>query len=278
MARKRLTEIMPFLIPIRIWQRNLFYKIGMFLDSNTYSKHTGELLPYEVCNSKTLMINKESGHDIIYQKNKVHNLKITSKTMNYIYIYPDETFSFYYLSKNSKKYGKYKDGLVLVNGKIVPRSGGGVCHLSNLLYYLFLQTPLTIVERHGHKSKSFPNPDKDSLDGVDSTISDGWLDLKVRNDTEQIFQIVIDFDDDYMYAKILSNKKIDTVVAIKNKNLKYFKKDNKIFESVEVIKEIKDKKTKRIINTRKLYDEVIEIEYELPKNVVIKEIKENEKN
>ena len=272
MARKRLTQIMPFLIPIRIWQRNLFYRIGMYFDSNTYSKQTGNLLPYEVCNSKTLMINEESGHDIIYQKNKVDNLKITSKTMNYIYIYPNETFSFCYLARNSKKYGKYKEGLVLVDGKIVPRVGGGICHLSNLLYYTFLKSPLTIVERHGHKIKSFPNPDKDSLDGVDATISSGWLDLKVRNDTNQIFQIVIDFDDDYMYAKILSNVECDTISEIKNGTSKYIRKNGKIFESVEVIKEIKDKKTNQITNTIKLYDEVVEIDYELPKDIIIEEM------
>ena len=272
MARKRLTQIMPFLIPIRIWQRNLFYRISMYFDSNTYSKQTGNLLPYEVCNSKTLMINEESGHDIIYQKNKVDNLKITSKTMNHIYIYPNETFSFCYLARNSKKYGKYKEGLVLVDGKIVPRVGGGICHLSNLLYYTFLKSPLTIVERYGHKIKSFPNPDKDSLDGVDATISSGWLDLKVRNDTNQIFQIVIGFDDDYMYAKILSNVECDTISEIKNGTSKYIRKNGKIFESVEVIKEIKDKKTNQITNTIKLYDEVVEINYELSKDIIIEEM------
>lgn len=272
MARKRLTQIMPFLTPIRIWQRNLFYQISMFFDKNTYSKSVGELLPYEVCNSKTLMINNDSGHDIIYQKNKVDNLKIISKTMNNIYIYPNETFSFCYLSKNSKKYGKYKEGLVLVDGKIVPRVGGGICHLSNLLYYTFLKTPLTIVERHGHKIKSFPNPDKDSLDGVDATINSGWLDLKVRNDTDQIYQIVIDFDDDYMYVKILSNVETDTISKIKNSDFKYIRKNGKIFESVSVIKENIDKKTNKIIDTKKLYDEIVELNYELPKDTFIEEM------
>lgn len=272
MTRKRITQIMPFLIPIRIWQRNLFYRIGMFFDSNTYSKKIGELLPYEICNSKTLMINEESGHDIIYQKNKVHNLKITSKTMNNIYIYPNETFSFCYLARNSKKYGKYKKGLILVDGKIVPRVGGGICHLSNLLYFTFLKSPLTIVERHGHKIKSFPNPDKDSLDGIDATISSGWLDLKVRNDTNQIFQIVISFDEDYMYAKILSDIKSKEVVEIKNGKPKYIKKDSKLFESVGVIKEIRDKETNKIINTKKLYDEVVEIDYEISKDIIVEEM------
>lgn len=113
MARKRLTQLFPFLLPLRVWQRNLFYQIGMRFDGNKYSKNIGENLKYEICKSKTLMINENSGHDIIYQKNKVENLKIANQTMNHILIYPNETFSFYYLVRNSRKYGSYKDGLIL---------------------------------------------------------------------------------------------------------------------------------------------------------------------
>lgn len=272
MARKRLTQIMPFLIPIRSWQRNLFYQIGMYFDKNIYAKQFGNNLPYEVSSAKTVMINEESGQDIIYQKNKVHNLKIISQTMNKVYIYPHETFSFYYLSRNSKKYGKYKEGLILINNKIVPRIGGGICHLSNLLYYVFLMTPLTVVERHGHKVKSFPNPDKNSLDGVDATISRGWLDLKVRNDTENIYQIVIDFDDEHMYAKILSDVKPDTKAVIQNENFKYIRKNDKIFESVEVVKEIREIDTNELLEKKKLYDEIVEVNYELPKNIKIEDV------
>ncbi len=272
MPRKRITQIFPFLLPLRVWQRNLFYQISMFLDKNKYSKTTHEPLEFEVCNSKTMMINKNSGQDIIYQTNKVDNLKIASKTINKIIIKPGETFSFYYLTKKSKKYGSYKEGLVLKNGIIVPEKGGGICHLSNLLYYLFLMSPLTIVERHGHKIKSFPNPDKDSLDGIDATINSGWLDLKVRNDTNNIYQIIINFDDEYMYGKILSNKEFDKKYKITNENFKYIKKDNKVFESISVVRLIYNKKTNKLIKKEKLYDEIVEVGYKLPKNIKIEEM------
>lgn len=272
MTRKRLTQIFPFLLPIRLWQRNLFYRIGMYLDGNKYSKTKGDSLPFEVCKEKTLMINENSGYDIIYQKNKVHNLKILSKTMNRILIYPHETFSFCYLSRNAKKYGKYKDGLILIDNNIVTRRGGGICHLSNLLYYLFLMSPLTIVERHGHKVKSLPNPDKDTKEGIDATINEGWLDLRVRNDTDNIYQIVIGFDDIYMYGSILSNNELKIEYSIENENFKYIKNKDKIYESVSVIKITKDKNTKEIIGKEKLYDEVVEVKYPIPKDTYIKEM------
>lgn len=272
MARKRVTQIFPFLIPIRTWQRNVCYQMKMHFDRNTYAKESGDFLPYTVVNEKTRMINEESGYDIIYQKNKVDNLKIISKTMNHIYIRPKETFSFCYLARHSKKYGKYKEGLILIDGKIVARKGGGICHLSNTLYYAFLKTPLTIVERHSHKKKSLPSPDKDSLEGVDATISSGWLDLKVRNDTTNTYQIRITFDEEYMYVSILSQEEIKEEADISNANFKYIQKNGKIFESVEVIRTIKDKETKKELKQEKLYDEVVEVDYPLPQNIEIRRL------
>lgn len=273
MARKRVTQLFPFLAPIRVWQKDFFYRIKMHFDGNRYAKKKGDSLENEVCNLKTLMINENSGHDIIYQMNKVDNLKIISQTMDHVLIYPGETFSFCYLAQNSKKYGTYKEGLILVNNKIVAQKGGGICHLSNLLYELFLMSPLTIVERHGHKVKSFPNPDKNSLEGVDATINSGWLDLKVKNDTDQIYQIVISFDDQYMYGKILSNKEVSVRAILKNEDFKYLKENDKIYESISVIKVLYDKKTGREVEKRKLYDEVVEVNYELPEGIKIEEKK-----
>lgn len=271
MKRKRLTQIFPFLLPIRVWQRKLFYNIGMKFDKNTYSNKFGDLLKYEICNTKTSMINKNSGQDIIYQKNKVDNLKIASKTMNHILIYPGETFSFCYLIKNAKKYGKYKDGLILIDGKIVAKKGGGLCHLSNMLHYLFLMSPLTVIERHGHKMKSFPDPDKTAKQGIDSTISSGWLDLKVKNETNNIYQIDIYFDEEYMYGKILSNKESDVAYVISNENLRYVRQNNKIYEIVDIVRAEIDKNTNMQIKKEKLYSEKVEITYELSKDIKIEE-------
>lgn len=274
MKRKRITEIFPFLVPLRIWQRNVVVNTKMALDKNHYAHKKGEYLPYEIANNKTWMINEQSGHDIIYQQNKVHNLKITSETMNKVYIYPGEIFSFNYLEKYTKKYGKLKDGLTLRNDKIIHEKGGGVCHLSNLLYYTFLMTPLTILERHGHKIKSFPNPDKDALDGVDATINKGWQDLKVKNETDHIFQICISFDEEYMYATIRSDVETNEVATISNEDFKYIRKKNQIYESVAVVKTTRNKNTNEIIEKKKLYDEIVAVGYELPENTKIEEVEE----
>ena len=67
MKRKRVTEIFPFLVPLRIWQRNIVVNTKMALDKNHYAKKKGEELPFEIASNKTWMINEQSGHNIIYQ-------------------------------------------------------------------------------------------------------------------------------------------------------------------------------------------------------------------
>lgn len=269
MARKRITQMFPFLLPLRVWQRKLFYDLKMKGDKNIYATIFGGSLEYEVCSLKSLMVNKDSGYDIVYQKNKVDNLKILSKTMNHILIFPGEVFSFCYLARNSKKYGEYKDGLVLVDDKIVPQKGGGICQLSNLLYHLFLLSPLTVIERHSHNVKSFSNPDKDAIDGIDATISHGWLDLKVKNETDKVFQIDINFDDDYIYGKLLVDKELKEVYEIKNEDKKYFKQDGRVFLTTSVVRIVKDKVTNKKLRKEKLYDTNILISYELSDDIVI---------
>lgn len=104
MARKRITQIFPFLLPLRVKQRKLFFYLKMRFDRNRYSKIIqNERLPYEVFHASFSMINEESGHDIQYQYNKVHNLKLAAEAMNGLLIKPSETFSFWMRARFADK-------------------------------------------------------------------------------------------------------------------------------------------------------------------------------
>ena len=143
MKRKRLTQVFPFLLPIRKWQRKKLFYLEMLIDGNKYAKNkSGALLPNTVFETSSLMLNENSGFDMKYQINKVHNLKLAARTINKVIIEPNETFSFWQLVRWADRYEKYKDGLNLVDGKIVGSYGGGLCQLSNMLFWLFLHTPL----------------------------------------------------------------------------------------------------------------------------------------
>jgi vancomycin resistance protein VanW len=162
MKRKRMTQLFPFLLSIRRTQRRLFFYAKMYFDRNHYAKTKApEFLPFCIYETKSKLLNENTGFDMKYQENKVFNLRLAAEPVNGLLICPGETFSFWQRVRYAEKNERYKDGLCVVNGKLVTVPGGGLCHLSNLLFWLFLHTPLTIVERHPHQIKDFPSPDED---------------------------------------------------------------------------------------------------------------------
>lgn len=65
--RKRLTQLFPFLLPLRKWQRKKFFYLKMKFDGNKYAEKTTEkLLPYTVFETASLMyINRcEIGYEL----------------------------------------------------------------------------------------------------------------------------------------------------------------------------------------------------------------------
>ncbi len=263
MSRVLLTQCLPFLLPLRLWQRKKWYYLKMQLDGNRYATRKAPAFPYELASDKTLLINEHTGADIRYQYNKVHNLRLASDTVSHVVIQPGETFSLWWLARRGDRHEPYKDGLCVHSGKLVAVYGGGLCQLSNMLFWLFLHTPLTIVERHMHKVKEFPNPSPEDPCGVDATILEGWLDLKARNDTNQALQIELSADDTFYYGRILTKRPPDRRYAVANRNLRYETRDGKTYESVDVIRQTIDAKTSALLSETTLYTNVCEIGYEV---------------
>lgn len=274
MSRKYITQMFPILLPIRKKQRLFCFYMGMRLDGNRYAREqTKGQLPYEVFESKCLMKNTKTGLDMAYQENKVFNLKLAAKKLDKLVIRPGETFSFCLAVKDADRETPYKEGLTEVYGKLIAEQGGGLCMLSNLLFWVFLHTPLTIVERHGHGKKDFPEPPSDAPMGVDATVSEGWLDLKVRNDTDVAYQINISFDDEFIYGRIQSSENSDTELEVVNGPVAYYREGNRIFEEVDVIRNTLSWVSGKCLSTQRLYCNRCEIGYQLPEGTVLTERK-----
>ncbi len=244
MAAKRLTQIFPFLLPLRRWQRRLFFYTKMRFDRNKYSKRILEKpLPYDICSISSVLINKNSGFPIEYQFNKAHNLALAVRTMQHVVIYPGQTFSFYQLVKKADRREHFKEGLVLENGKLKTSYGGGLCQLSGLLFQLFLNSPLTITERHAHARETLPPAQIEETVGLDAAVSEGWLDLKAYNPTDAAFQLDFELDQEYIRGRLLSDKPSQYEYKLFNSELEYFYREGKLFRTLQVSRIKTDKNT-----------------------------------
>ena len=270
MERKRITQIFPWLLPIRKQERKLVFYLGMTLDKNKYANNISmKQLPYHVFKSSCPMYNEKTGFDMVYQENKVFNLKLAAMTLSYLVIEPQETFSFWKIVRKADDKEQFREGLTVTNGVLTAELGGGLCQMSNLLFWLFLHTPLTIVERHGHRKKDFPEPPSDAPIGVDAAISEGWLDLKVRNDTDISFQIVISFDENNIYGEIFASEKLKYRYEITNQNIVYNRSNDKIFQEGDMVKNKILNETQIKVEEKKIYRNCCEIGYELSENIEV---------
>ncbi len=131
-------------------------------------------------------------------KNKIVNLKIAVKKLNRVVIRPGEVFSYWYLIGNPTRRKGYLEGMVLRNGAFEPGIGGGLCQLSNLIFWMTLHTPLTVIERHRHGYDVFPDANRTQPFGSGATCFYPHGDLMIRNDTEDTFQLVVWVGKEYL--------------------------------------------------------------------------------
>jgi vancomycin resistance protein VanW len=245
----------------------------MRFDGRRYAETIdGKQLPYKLFEASCALYNSHTGFDRVYQTNKVFNLKLAAKTLDGLLIRPGETFSFWRLVRYADKHISYKDGLTVINGKLTTVPGGGMCQMSNMLFWLFLHTPLTVTERSGHKVKEFPEPNSDAIKGVDATISEGWIDLKARNDTDCTYQISVTFDDETIIGAIFADKRPEVLYKVVNGGTQYTRENGGIYECVKVERTEIDADNGEIIGQKPLYSNKCKICYPLPKDVEIKEV------
>ena len=272
MTRRRMTQIFPWLLPLRRWQRRFCFYAKMGWDGIPYATcRERQELPYPLFETSCPMYNRETGFDMVYQENKVFNLKLAAATLDHLLIRPGETFSFWRLVRYADRDTPYREGLAEVDGKLTVLKGGGLCQLSNLLCWMFLHTHLTLTERHGHQVKDFPEPPSDAPLGVDATVAEGWLDLRVRNDTEVTFQIAISFDQAHITGRVYTARDLGLTYEAINENLVYYRQNGRVYEGVDVVQRAIDTSSGICVSTRRMYRNQCEIGYRLPAGTVVQE-------
>ncbi|MEL7623215.1 MAG: VanW family protein [Clostridiales bacterium] len=187
-------------------RRYLVWRSGQYKFAG---QHEGENLEKIWFCHATPLLRQLKDVEMYLQYNKITNLKIAVQKVNQVILYPGETFSYWRLiGRPSRKKG-YLPGMVLKNGSFEPGTGGGLCQLSNLIYWMTLHTPLTVVERHRHSYDVFPDVNRRQPFGSGATCHYNYLDLMIRNDTAQPFQLFVRVTADHLegcWAGAVENK------------------------------------------------------------------------
>lgn len=104
---------------------------------------------------------------------------------------------------------------------------------------------------------------------MDANISEGWIDLKVRNDTDSTFQIRIVFDSENIIGSIFTNEPVNVSYMVSNDNLIYFREKGKVIETVDVVRNSISVMTGQVLSTQIMYKNACEIGFKLPDTVKV---------
>lgn len=149
------------------------------------------LLPNVQFRHATPLMRQLRGEDLELQRNKITNLRLAVDRLDGIILAPGETFSYWKLIGKPTRRKGYLEGMVLFLGQIGSDVGGGLCQLSNLIFWMTLHTPLTVVERYRHSHDVFPDSNRTQPFGSGATCAYPHRDLMIRNDTQQPFQLCL---------------------------------------------------------------------------------------
>lgn len=142
------------------------------------------------------------------QENKKINLSIALQKINGIRLEPNQVFSFWYLVGKPTKRKGYLPGMQLKNGGFVERTGGGLCQMANLIYWMTLHTPLIVKERWRHSFDIFPDSNRTLPFGSGATLSYNYIDLQIQNTTKQPFVLQIWIEENNLKGEWKTDREI----------------------------------------------------------------------
>lgn len=194
-------------------------KLDWFFGTKKWSKiKQFESLNNSVFKHKSMILRPLKDVDMYLQENKRTNLKIAISKIDNVLIKPGETFSIWKLVGRPTKKKGYLDGLVLNQGSIGKDIGGGLCQLGNLLFWIFAHSPLSITERYRHGFDVFPDVNRKVPFGAGATLSYNYIDLQVKNETKNTFQLKLWLDKTHLNGELLSENIIPEEFKVEERN------------------------------------------------------------
>lgn len=185
-----------------VFKRKLNWYFSKTKWSSTFSESP---LDFSVYSHKSMILRQLQGVDMQLQHNKRTNLSLAIEKLNGINIKPGETFSLWKLVGRPTKRKGYLDGLVLNQGSIGASTGGGLCQLGNLIFWMVGHSALTVTERYRHGYDVFPDVNRNVPFGAGATLSYNYIDLQITNNTSAYFRLELWLDETHLNGKLTSS-------------------------------------------------------------------------
>ncbi|HZG74443.1 MAG TPA: VanW family protein [Paenibacillus sp.] len=144
-----------------------------------------------------------------------HNVAKTASVVHDRLLAPGDVFDYAKIIDETEKLFGFREAPVILNGKLVPGVGGGICQVSTTLYNAVLRAGLEIVERRNHSL-----PVSYAPLGQDATFASGYINFKFRNSTGKHLLIRTSSEGGKLTVKLFGTLDPDVTYEIKSVTLK----------------------------------------------------------
>lgn len=225
------SKLKPIVICVRRLLRSVYnyFTIGIGYGRGKYYGHV-------IARHSSPLFRKLGDSDFELQANKVANLRVAISKLNGLIIPPGKIFSFWHAIGSIRRKKGYIDGMLLSDGRVTRGLGGGLCQLSNFLYWIFLHSDVEVIERHHHSRDVFPDSGRTLPFGSGATVFDNYLDLKIKNVSKQNLQIKVWLTGNALKGQILSDKPASKKYHVFEKKHFFIKKEGKYYRFNEIFR------------------------------------------
>ncbi|RUT33242.1 vanomycin resistance protein VanB [Paenibacillus zeisoli] len=131
---------------------------------------------------------------------RLHNIGAAAQVIDGMLLAPGAIFDYAkVIDQAETKYG-FQPAPVIVQGKLVPGIGGGICQVSSTLYNAAIQAGLGIIERRNHSLPVSYLPK-----GQDATFAKGFINFRFKNTTSHYILIKATLNSNNLSIKLFGD-------------------------------------------------------------------------
>jgi vancomycin resistance protein YoaR len=146
------------------------------------------------------MLAQYSTHFKPWDYDRNANLQLATQRIHGTVLKPGEIFSYNNIVGNRTQQQGFRMAPVILDGKLVPDWGGGVCQVSSTLYNSALLANLEIVDRNNHGRAIGYVPL-----GFDATVVDNQIDFKFKNNLSRPIMLHATITDNELFFAVLGD-------------------------------------------------------------------------
>lgn len=222
-------------------------------------------LPVTVVTHQSRLRRRLAGLDPRYQETKIVNLGLAARSLDGLLIRPGELLSFWNRVGNPSEDRGFVPGLVLSQGRVSIDVGGGLCQMSNLLYWMALHTPLTVAEQHHHGFDPFPDDERVQPFGSGASVFYNYGDLRLLNTTDSTFQISVGLTDTDLIGAIRSDRDLPLEFVVEERGHHFSRSaDGCVYRDNELWQTAVDRATGASIHSRLISRNHALVRYPVP--------------